>query len=90
MLEAFVGPRPLPDWDACHRDDDKRNNQLSNLYWGSQSDNTNDMVRNGLHNNARKVRCKYGHEFTPENTYIYRGRRNCRACKTRRREEVNA
>jgi hypothetical protein len=25
--------------------------------------------------------CKYGHEFTPENTYLYNGGRTCRACK---------
>lgn len=31
--------------------------------------------------NARLTRCKYGHEYTPENTYIYRGTwRRCRAC----------
>ena len=31
--------------------------------------------------NIRKTRCKHGHEFTTENTYItYRGRRHCRAC----------
>lgn len=36
--------------------------------------------------NARKTHCKYGHEFTPENTYIYlngSGKR-CRQCKKRR------
>lgn len=34
--------------------------------------------------NARKTHCKHGHEFTPENTYVYEGRgqryRQCRAC----------
>lgn len=25
-------------------------------------------------------RCRRGHEFTPENTYTYRGRRICRTC----------
>lgn len=31
--------------------------------------------------NARKTRCKYGHEFTPENTYQNQhGRRACREC----------
>ena len=27
-----------------------------------------------------KTHCLRGHEFTPENTYIYRGGRYCRAC----------
>lgn len=27
-----------------------------------------------------RTHCKHGHEFTPENTRLYRGRRCCRAC----------
>lgn len=37
--------------------------------------------------NARKSHCKHGHEFTPENTHVYQGKRICRACaraKTKR------
>ena len=29
---------------------------------------------------ARKTHCIHGHEFTPENTYLWRGQRKCRAC----------
>jgi len=45
VLEAFVGPRP---WGGCslHGDDDKSNNRLPNLRWGSQAENTRDAVRN--------------------------------------------
>lgn len=35
--------------------------------------------------NAAKKRaqthCKHGHEFTPENTYVFQGRRHCRECR---------
>lgn len=33
--------------------------------------------------------CKYGHEFTPENTYVNptNGKRNCKQCMRRRRAE---
>lgn len=33
---------------------------------------------------ARQTHCKYGHQFTPENTYHHSGRRVCRACNQRR------
>lgn len=31
--------------------------------------------------NARKTHCPRGHEYTPENTYVGRGGRWCRACR---------
>lgn len=80
VLEAFVGPRPGGMF-ALHRDDNKRNNHLSNLYWGTSSQNGHDRVRNGRHNGARKTHCPQGHEYTPENTYTQRkGSRQCRIC----------
>lgn len=32
--------------------------------------------------NSRKTHCDHGHEFTPENTYVYpsNGKRKCRTC----------
>lgn len=32
--------------------------------------------------NAAKTHCKRGHEFSPQNTRLYRGRRHCRKCRT--------
>lgn len=81
ILEAFVGPRP----EGCvgrHLDDNPRNNRLDNLEWGTRSQNTLDMVKNGNHNNARKTRCKNGHELSEENVYVtVRGSRQCRKCR---------
>jgi hypothetical protein len=46
VLDAFVGPRP--DGMECrHLDDDPTNNALSNLVWGTRSENQLDAVRNG-------------------------------------------
>lgn len=41
------------------------------------------LARNpeGINNTARlRTHCPQNHEYTPENTRIYRGKRNCRAC----------
>lgn len=46
VLEAFVGPRPPGMW-ALHRDDNKANNHVSNLRWGTPLENGRDAVRNG-------------------------------------------
>lgn len=39
---------------------------------------------------ARQTHCKRGHEFTPENTYVYRRMRTCRACDRLRARKVPA
>ena len=35
-------------------------------------------------NNARKTHCPRGHEYTEENTYVYRKKRHCRECGRRK------
>ena len=44
--------------------------------------------------NARKTHCIHGHEFTFENTYMHKGRRGCRVCRSdadrRHREQRKA
>src|SRR5579859_7097975 len=46
VLEAFVGPRPRGQ-EGRHLDDTPKNNVLSNLCWGTRSQNLHDAVRNG-------------------------------------------
>ena len=52
VLTVFVGPRPEGMW-GLHRDDDKTNNHLSNLYWGTPKQNAADRYRNGHDNTVR-------------------------------------
>lgn len=37
---------------------------------------------------AQVTHCPVGHEYTVENTYIYRGTRNCRACHNEREAQA--
>jgi hypothetical protein len=46
VLTEFVGPRPDGNL-ALHRDDNKDNNSLANLYWGTDQENQEDRRRNG-------------------------------------------
>ena len=81
VLEAFVGPRP-DGLDGLHWDDDRTNNTVENLRWGTHSENMQDSVRNGTHHCASKTHCKRNHEFTPENTFRQSGGgRGCRTCR---------
>ncbi len=43
MLQVFIGAKDLL---ACHKNDDKQDNKLENLYWGTHSQNNNDAVVN--------------------------------------------
>ena len=44
VLETFIGP--ADGHCACHKNDEKADNRLVNLYWGTRADNTRDMWRN--------------------------------------------
>ena len=47
-VKAFIfGPYPLGANVVRHLDDCKTNNALTNLAWGTQSDNMKDCIRNG-------------------------------------------
>jgi HNH endonuclease/NUMOD4 motif len=47
VLLAFEGPPQPGQYLARHLDDDRTNNYLSNLAWGTDSDNHADAIRNG-------------------------------------------
>jgi hypothetical protein len=82
VLEAFVGPRPT-DLVACHWDDVPSNNHLSNLRWGSLSDNMRDRIRNGKHSQSKRTHCPRSHELVAPNLVASAardGRRSCLAC----------
>lgn len=79
MLAAFVGPCP-PGQEGLHADDVRTHNVLTNLRYGTRSQNIRDCVRNGHHHWANKTECPKGHRYA-EHAYHYRGRRLCAACR---------
>lgn len=84
VLTAFVGPCP-EGMEACHGNDIKDDNRLSNLRWDTHSENHKDRVRLG--NYIRPERdnsvCRNGlHAMTDDNITMDRGWRLCSACLT--------
>lgn len=55
VLTAFRGPRPSPDFDACHNDGNARNNRLTNLRWDTRQANADDRVAHGAQVRGEQV-----------------------------------
>jgi len=49
VLETFIGKRPK-GMQARHLNDNKLDNRLSNLKWGTPSENHRDLIKEGKHN----------------------------------------
>lgn len=88
MYELTKG-RSIPDgMVVCHTCDNPPCCNPDHLWLGDKSANAIDSRRKNRHTNAVKTHCKFGHEFTPENTYLHRviarGRpsilRHCKRC----------
>ena len=85
VMESFVGPYP-DGQEIRHLDGDPTNNALSNLAYGTRSDNLYDAVRHKTHWQSKKTHCPLGHELIPPNlvpSHIGHGR-SCLACQRAR------
>lgn len=81
VAEAFIGPRPTPLHDCCHDDGNPCNNRLDNVRWDTKSANKQDQIRHGRLPQLNKSECSLGHAYAGPNLYLYRGARNCLACR---------
>ena len=83
---AFLGARP-PEYEIRHLDGDPLNSHLSNLAYGTRSENAQDTLAHGRNWNANKTHCPQGHPYDQANTIRISSRptaRYCRACITAR------
>ena len=80
VLTAFVGSRP-EGMVARHLNDNRADNRLANLAWGTLSENSFDAVRNGRNHCANQVECGRGHKLIAPNLVpSLPHRRMCLAC----------
>lgn len=86
VAEAFIpNPDNLPF--VLHWDDNPENNHVSNLRWGTPSENSHDTVRNGNHPGKNKTHCPHGHRLKEPNlvpSSLLNGARRCLSCKRAR------
>lgn len=57
VLGAFEGPG-RSGCIACHKDGDRLNNALTNLYWGTHQTNSDDAVKHGTKARGERLRSK--------------------------------
>ena len=75
---------PIPDGlNVLHHCDNPPCCLVAHLFLGTHADNSKDKMAKGRHghsHNELKTHCLKGHPYDEANTYVTRGRRQCRAC----------
>lgn len=83
VLMAFRG-LPKSGQEACHGNDIRTDNRLSNLRWDSHTENVKDAVKRGRHRSSSKVQCKRGHALTFDEK---QNRKICHPCRRLRERQ---
>jgi hypothetical protein len=80
---TFLGEPEDPRHEIRHWDGNPWNNSISNLLWGTRSENERDKERHGTNWQSSKTTCLRGHRLAGENlvpSQLRRGFRECRSC----------
>lgn len=88
FYEAWYGKKLSSDTVLLHSCDNPKCFNPHHLSEGSQLDNVRDMDSKGrrVAHKALVTHCPRGHEYTPENTIVYRdGKRRCKTCRSLKR-----
>lgn len=87
VLEAFVGPCP-EGMECLHGRNGVEDNSVSNLRWGTSSENNLDIKRDGNNQQLKKTHCPRGHKLSLPNLSSYplkkKGHRTCLSCERAR------
>jgi hypothetical protein len=54
VLEAFVGPQPAKNYQACHNNGIPNDNRVENLRWDTPSNNVRDRIRHNTYQIGEK------------------------------------
>lgn len=77
---TYLGEPPIDKPLALHKDGNKLNCDVSNLYWGNKSDNQLDTIKHGNHWAVNKTHCPRGHLLEAPNLVKSSKGRTCLAC----------
>lgn len=82
VLLAFVGPMP-EGMQVRHLNGAPADNRLSNLKYGTNTENARDAINHGTQASIAKTACPRGHPLEPPNLVAHqlaKGHRSCLSC----------
>lgn len=80
--EQATGETIPPGMEILHQCDNPPCVNPAHLRVGTHADNMREVRERGNGPRPRGLtHCPRGHEYTPENTYVYDGYRSCRTCR---------